>query len=126
MNNEETKLLDIQLIAISFYIASLFTSFIITYNDKLRTENKETILSNRTVNVISISNRVLIVILSLVFLYTNYKDRENAKNQNQPLEPFNLQIVASEITVLAALIVLYVVVTSENYSFIIGAQNPNL
>ena len=48
-----------------------------------------------------------------------YLDKKN-------IEAFKLQIAASELSVIAALIVTYVVITSGNYSIITSIENPTL
>ena len=45
---------------------------------------------------------------------------------NKDLTPFKLQITASELSTVAAIIVLYTVLTSGEYSVIAGAENPSL
>lgn len=127
-NNEEIKLIDIQLVATLLYFVSLSISFLITYNDKLNLEKKDKILSDKLNYFLSVFNRSFVVIISLMFLYINYKNKKLATNKNEEIWPFNLQIVASEMSLLAAIIVLYVVLCSQdnNYTIISGVENPNL
>ena len=126
--NDEAHLLEIQIIATVLFIVSLIISLLITYNDKQSVENKKPLLTNSQAANLSIFNRLFVVILTLVFLYVNYKSRENAKKDNEELWPFNLQICASELSLLATLIVLYVVIqtSGEQYAIVPGINNPNL
>lgn len=126
--NNEVTLLDIQLIASILYIASLSLSIILTYNDKQIAKKKKPILTNTQAANLSVFNRGFIVILTLVFLYTTYQSRENAKKENQKIWPFDLQLCASELSLLATVIVLYVVVKTagERYSIVPGINNPSL
>lgn len=117
---DKNKLTNYQLIATFLYIISLFLSIILTYNDKSK------ILDDKKARFLSIFNRVFVVSLTLTFLYINYKGKELAKENSQNLSAFNLQIMASELSVLASLIVLYVVISSSDYSLVAGAENPNL
>lgn len=132
MNNnstkeDEIKLLDIQIIATVIYILSLFISYIITYNDKCEILNNKPFLDKKMSQNISVFNRVVVVVLTLTFLYINYKNIEIAKIKNKKdLTPFKLQITASELSTVAAIIVLYTVLTSGEYSVIAGAENPSL
>lgn len=124
---DEVKIIDIQIIATLIYILSLFISFIITYNDKYNTLYDKPFLDEKTSQNISIANRVIVVVLTIVFLYINYKNIDIAKRKKEKnLTPFKLQIIASEISTLAAIIVLYTVITSGEYSIIAGAENPSL
>jgi len=127
-NTNETKLLDIQIIASLLYIGSLLLSIILTYNDKQITLKKKTILTNVEAANLSVFNRIFIVILTIVFLYTTYQSRENAKKENQKIWPFDLQMYASELSLIATVIVLYVVIKTagERYSIVPGINNPSL
>ena len=96
MNNNQNKLLEIQILTTTIYIGSLLLSIILTYND-IKLNNKENPpLTNKQAANLSIFNRTLVVILTFVYLYINYKSRENAKKKKQKLWPFDLQICASE------------------------------
>lgn len=127
-NKDEVKLLEIQIIASVLYIASLGISILLTYNDKQMTLKKKPPLTNKQAANLSIFNRVFIVVLTLVFLYTTYQSRENAKSKNQKIWPFDLQVAASELSLLATIIVLYVVLETagEQYSIVPGINNPSL
>lgn len=126
MDNEEAKLLDIQLIATLIFIGSLALSFFLTYSDKVEVIYDEPLISDENYYKLSVFNRTIVFILSLVFLYTNYKNKQIAKSRNESVEPFNLQIAASELNIVAALIVLYVVISSGEYSITTTVGNPNL
>ena len=128
IKSSEIKLLDIQIIASVLYIGSLLISILLTYNDKQITKKEKTILTNAQAANLSVFNRAFIVALTLVFLYTTYQSRENAKKENQKIWPFDLQLCASELSLLATIIVLYVVIKTagERYSIVPGINNPSL
>ena len=89
--------------------------------------NNKPFLNKKMSQNISVFNRVVVVVLTLTFLYINYKNIEIAKIKNKKdLTPFKLQITASELSTVAAIIVLYTVLTSGEYSVIAGAENPSL
>ena len=123
---KEVKILDLQILITCIYIISLFISIYITYIDK-----KSTISPNKkypdTKNI-SIFNRILIVILTLGFLYISIQNKEIGIKKGRKPDLFNLQVMASEISLLSTIIVLYVVIKSmgENYTIISGISNPNL
>ena len=66
--------------------------------------------------------------LTLSYLYISYNNVDLAKQKNQEIWPFNLQLFSSELSTLAAIIVLYVVLktSGEQYSIVAGIGNPNL
>lgn len=124
---EEEKLLDYQLIATILYIVSLVISILITYNDKLVIKKKKGIFKDKTYQNITIFNRSFVVILTIVYLYISYRNLKLAKDDEE-IWPFQLQLFSSELSLIGALIVLYVVLNSKNnnYSVIAGAENPIL
>ena len=128
MKYEEAKSLDYQLITTILFLGSLIISILITYDQKQELLNKPRIFTNKQANKYSIFNRFLVVGLSLSFLFINIRDKNIAKKYGKSLEFFNLQIGASELSVLAALIVLYVVLKTngENYNIVSAIENPTL
>ncbi len=124
----EVKLLDIQLIATILYIVSLIISISLTINDKQITKKKKSIFTNNQAKNLSIFNRIFIVGLTLTFLYISYQNRDIAKKEKKKIWPFDLQMYASELSLLATIIVLYVVIetSGEQYSIISGIENPSL
>ena len=126
MYKNEEKIIDIQIVATILFIVSLTISLLLTYNDKYKTKYGKGFFNNETNYKISVLNRILVVILSFVFLYVNYSNKEIAKNKGQKTKPFQLQIMASELSILAALIVTYVVINSGEYSLVTSIENPGL
>lgn len=126
MNKEEINLLNYQQIGTVLFITSLFISLFLTYNDMLELTNNNKILSNKNYYNLSVFNRVFVVAISLIFLYTNYRNREISKREGKNLNANNLQVAASELNIIAAIIVLYVVITSGDYSVVTTTGNPNL
>ena len=101
---------------------------LITYNDKLLELKQQPIFKRKTYRKLTVFNKTLVLGLTLVYLYVGYKNQNLAKEKKIDINPFNLQAMASEFSVIAAVIVLYVVITTEsdNYSIIAGAENPVL
>ena len=122
MNRGSLKAIDIQFYTLFFSLASIVISLILTYNQKLIKENKNTILGDNISYKLSLFNRVLILSIALIFLYVNYKDYNTSNNDKQK-KKCTLQIDASMLTILAALISLYVVYNSKPES-ISNIQNP--
>lgn len=128
MKNEEVKSLDYQIIATILYLGSLTLSLLITYNQRQELLNKKRLFTNKQANNYSIFNRYLVLILSLAFLFINYRDKNIAKKYGKDLKFLDLQISASQLSIISALIVLYVVLESqgENYNIITAVENPTL
>ena len=65
---EEVKAINIQLVALIIVLFSTVISILITYNQKLNLEKKKTLFDSKESFDITLFNRVLIVVLSFVFL----------------------------------------------------------
>lgn len=120
---EEIKAIDIQLIAISFLIISGIISFLITYNQKLNLEKRKTIFNSKDSLKITKFNRILALILALVFLGVNIKLYDISKDEGENLKSYTLQIIASILVVISGIIALYVVTLSETET-ISDVENP--
>lgn len=120
---EEIKAIDIQLIAISFLVISGIISFLITYNQKLNLEKRKTIFNSKDSLKITKFNRILALILALVFLGVNIKLYDISKDEGEDLKSYTLQIIASILVVISGIIALYVVTLSETET-ISDVENP--
>ena len=109
-DTKEANLLNIQLWTTVIYIGSLFISIALTYDDKQKVQNKNGLFSRNQSNQISIFNRSLVLLLTLSYLYVSYKNIDFAKQKNQKIWPFQLQLFSSELSTIASIIVLYVVI----------------
>ena len=120
---EEIRAIDIQLFAIIFLIVSGIISFIITYNQKLDMENKKTIFNSKESLKITKFNRILALIIALVFLFVNIKLYNISKEEGEDLKSYTLQIIASILVVISGIIALYVVSLSETEN-LVDVENP--
>ncbi len=120
---EEINAINIQLIALGITLITSIISIIITYNQKLELEDKQTLFTPKDSLKITLFNRKLILILYFVFLYVNYSLYNISKEEGEDLKPYKLQIGASIFIIISGLIALYVVSLSstENVSDI---ENP--
>ena len=120
---EEVNTINIQLIALIIALISAVLSIIITYNQKLEIEEKETLFNPEDSLKITLFNRKLILVLSFVFLYVNYVLFKISKEEGEDLKSYKLQILASILVVVSGIIALYVVSlsTTEN---VVDVENP--
>ena len=123
MKDEEIDAINIQLYALLFFLISTVISLIITYNQKLNLEGKKTILESKESLKITLYNRILIVIISIVFLFVNFKLYNISKKEGEDLKSYILQIVASFLATISGLIALYVVSLSTTET-ISDVENP--
>ena len=120
---EEIKQINIQIIVLLVLIVTTITSLLLTYNQKLDLQNKKTIFNKKQTYKISYINRLIILISTIIFLIINYKLYQISKKEGEDTLVYYLQITASVLTVIAALIVFYVVSTSSKDE-ISDIENP--
>jgi len=121
--NEESKIIDTQLLTLFFSLLSVIISILLTYNQKLEISHKNTLFSPKSTFKLAKNNRILIVIVGIIFLYINYRLYEISKREGEDLKSYKLQILASIFTVVASLIALYVVTLSTKDE-VVDIENP--
>ena len=123
MNNKEENYINIQIYALIFSLVGIIISILLTYNQKLEILRKDTLFDNKTTFKIAKSNRILFLIIAIIFLYVNYKLYEISKKEGEDLKPYILQILASILTIAAASVTFYVV-TLSNKGDVSDIENP--
>ncbi len=126
---KEIQILDIQIIATVVFILSLVLSIILTYDEKLKLQKNKGIFTGQQSRRISLFNRIVVVILAVVFVYGNYvteKIAEARKKSN--VKYLKLQLLTGEISLIVSIIVLYIVYKNqENENFnVADTENPTL
>lgn len=127
-NTDAISILKGQLIGSAFYIFVLLLSIIILYNQILKIEKQSPFLTEETVSNLNIINRVIVLILVLYFFYTTFENIRLAEENGSETKYLKLQQLASLLTVVSAIIVLYVSLEQSNKSFVplSATDNPNL
>lgn len=121
---EEINLLNIQLITSLTVIITIIISILLTYNQKLDLKENKTLFTKKQTHNISYINRLIIVITTSIFLYINYKLYKISKKEGEDLKVYYLQIIASILSIIAALIVFYVVSIEPTGDEISDIENP--
>ncbi len=130
---KEINIVNNQLIALFIFIISLIVSILLTYNEKLRLENRELLFNEKLNITISLINRIVVVLLGIYFIYdaferkklNNETDKGSIPNSNSN---DNLQILASCAAFLSSLISLYIILINlKNVNFdVSGVEEPAL
>lgn len=123
---EEIKLLDGQLIATILFGINLGISFILLYNQKLVTEEKEPLFNKQTFNDLILINKIFALILLLYFLYASYVSFLNTE-EGEKKKDATLQLLSSILVVIASLVTLYVILKNYNGTIpFIEVENPEV
>lgn len=121
---EEDKLLKYQIILSLLFILTLIISITLSYNSMMEYEKKQKLYTNDdTLNILRV-NRTISFLIALGFLFINITDKNVKTKYNKQDKNSDLQILASIITTISSLIVLYI--AFSNNSSIIGNENPEL
>lgn len=119
---EEDVLLRLQICLSIVFIFTLIISISLSYNSMMECERKDKIYDDEdALNVLRI-NRIISLLVALGFVLINIYDKSVKEKYNLDKGNADLQIIASIITLLSSLIVLYV--AFNNNSSIIGNENP--
>lgn len=111
LQKEQLFIIDGQLIASILYILSFVATIIVIINQRKLALNKKGFLTVEESQIIITLNKIFILLLLLLFVYLNYKSIKLAENTNQNTSSLNLQMISSIISLVPALIGLYVVIT---------------
>ena len=125
MKKEEIRYINYQLFGLAITLLTTIIALFITYNQKIGTEGKEKLISNKNSLTLTYINRILILLIGILFLYINYRFYQIKKRKNGNTKSDELQIMASILTIISAIIALYVVSLSSTET-IADIENPNI
>lgn len=126
MSNEEKEIIAIyaQIIVSAISIIEIIVSILLLYNEKLEIKGEKTLFNAEQTQKISVFNRTFILVTAIIFLIINYALYKISKEQGENLKPYELQIVASYLTIIAAIITLYIVLNPTNEGQVVDVENP--
>lgn len=125
IQNQQLSIIDGQLLGCILYIVSLVVSIIIILDQRKQALNQESFLTPEESQTIALLNKIFILALILWFLYLNYKAKNLATDTEQDESALELQIIASFISLIPALIGLYVVITNFSNTNLQTAEIEN-
>ncbi len=123
-NEKEIELLNIDITTAVLFIITIIISIYLTYENRQDLLNRKRILNKKDDQYILLFNRLLVLIIVLIILYDNIEGYEIAKEKNKDLKPFKIQIFASVLTVITALLILYVVFYNWDNNSLSDIENP--
>lgn len=125
MKNEEIKYINYQLIGLVLTIITTVVALLLTYNQKLSLQKRKKIFKSvQALNITKI-NRIVILLIGILFLYINYRLYKISKEEGEDLKSYELQIIASILVVISGIIALYVVSLSSTET-LADVENPNI
>ena len=126
MSNEEKEIIAIyvQIIGSAISIIEIIVSILLLYNEKLEIKGEKTLFNAEQTQKISVFNRTFILVTAIIFLIINYALYKISKEQGENLKPYELQIVASYLTIIAAIITLYIELNPTKEGQVADVENP--
>lgn len=110
INKQKIKFLKIQETATACFIIALIISYLLSYDKRLSLENKQKIFDDKMSQNLALFQTILVFIISLCFLYVNYKQYKLAKESNDGEQTdLLLQIETSVFAIISAIIGLYII-----------------
>lgn len=119
-----SKNIELQILLSIFFIFTTIISIILLYNEDLYIKYKKFILDPKNAYIIASINKIVILIILLLFLYANYVDKNIDILENKDLKADNLQIIASILTIISGIIVLYVTIEYFSTNINSSLENP--
>ena len=121
---QETQLLYLQICTSLLFIIAVIISIILTYNNVLKNKNQTPLFNDNKENQITLTNRVILTILTIIFTYINYKFYIISKQKNKGTYQKE-ELIASILTLIASFILLYTTTESiKNNSQTTNTDTP--
>lgn len=121
---KELKAVNEQIVATILFLGTIIVSLSLSIDRRQKILNKKAIYSNEKAQNIAIINRIIVVFIVLIYLQIDKENLDITKEKQNQTNLANLQIIAEIITLIAALIALYITYNSKTED--ISIENPEI
>lgn len=121
---KELKAINEQIVATILFLGTIIISLSLSIDRRQKILNKKAIYSNEKARNIAIINRIIVVFIVLIYLQIDKENLDITKEKQNQTNLANLQIIAEIITLIAALIALYITYNSKTED--ISIENPEI
>lgn len=121
---KELKAINEQIVATILFLGTIIVSLSLSIDRRQKILNKKAIYSNEKARNIAIINRIIVVFIVLIYLQIDKENLDITKEKQNQTNLANLQIIAEIITLIAALIALYITYNSKTED--ISIENPEI
>ena len=121
---KELKAVNEQIIATILFLGTIIVSLSLSIDRRQKILNKKAIYSNEKAQNIAIINRIIVIFIVLIYLQIDKENLDITKEKQNQTNLANLQIIAELITLIAALIALYITYNSKTED--ISIENPEI
>lgn len=123
-NEKELKIINEQIIATLLFLGTIIVSITLSIDKRKKILNQKALFTNESAKKIAIGNRIIIVIIILLYLQIDKENLDVTKEKNNQTNLALLQIIAEVITLFVALLALYITYNSNIESITI--ENPDI
>ena len=124
ITEKELKAVNEQIIATILFLGTIIVSLSLSIDRRQKILNKKAIYSNEKAQNIAIINRIIVVFIVVIYLQIDKENLDITKEKQNQTNLANLQIIAELITLIAALIALYITYNSKTED--ISIENPEI
>ena len=115
INEEKIKYINLQLIATTGFIIALGVSFTLSVDKRESLRNGNRLYNDKEAQKIALMQTILVFIVALLFLYITYNQYKISKKYNETdKNDLLLQSKTAILSIIAALIELYIVIKNYN------------
>lgn len=115
INEEKIKYINLQLIATTGFIIALVISFTLSVDKRESLRNGNRLYNDKEAQKIALMQTILVFIVALLFLYITYNQYKISKKYNETdKNDLLLQSKTAILSIIAALIELYIVIKNYN------------
>lgn len=115
INEEKIKYINLQLIVTTGFIIALVVSFTLSVDKRESLRNGNRLYNDKEAQKIALMQTILVFIVALLFLYITYNQYKISKKYNETdKNDLLLQSKTAILSIIAALIELYIVIKNYN------------
>lgn len=115
INEEKIRYINLQLIATTGFIIALVISFTLSVDKRESLRNGNRLYNDKEAQKIALMQTILVFIVALLFLYITYNQYKISKKYNETdKNDLLLQSKTAILSIIAALIELYIVIKNYN------------
>lgn len=123
-DTKELSIIRIQETFSIIFIITAIISIVLTYNKDLNIQKKRPIFTRKEAYYISCINRFIILIIFLAFLFVSTENVIILKEKGKTTKFAELEVLASILSLIAGLIILYTVINNPNTGSVSDIENP--
>ena len=121
---KELKAINEQIIATILFLGTIIVSLSLSIDKRQKVLQKKALYSNEKAQNVAIINRIIVVFIVLIYLQIDKENLDITKEKQNQTNLASLQIIAEIITLIAALLALYITYNSRNEE--ISIENPEI